>query len=151
MSIHIEQLKISTAEVQIKIATVSGRRMTKAVFNQVLPAPFWRLENADGFRLFKEGEIALKPNGTLLGYIHNSGEHWLLFQQGDYLRKCQLYKRYKTSNFWEGYYRLASSVDGLDEMVKGRGDKGEAVFIQAALTVIEYLKKAQEEQLFISI
>lgn len=143
MSIHIEQLKISTAEVEIKIATVSGRRMTKAVFNQVLPAPFWRIEKAP-----TKGELTLKPVSDLLGYIH-AGGHWLLFQEGQHLRKCRIYKVYKSDH--TGYYDLKQAVGNFDDFASNNLLNKAALFIPVTSVITNFIKTAQEEQLFISI
>jgi hypothetical protein len=71
-----KELKIVTATVTIQLITVDGKRMTKAVFNQI------------------ENEVAFDTlfqfiGDSILGYV-NSDSKWLLFVKGGRLRKMNI-------------------------------------------------------------
>ena len=71
-----KDLKIKTVDVQIKVVTVDGKKMTKSVFTQILYSPCFDKEG-----LFKGDEI--------LGFVKQDTK-WLIWVQNGLLRKTEL-------------------------------------------------------------
>ena len=71
-----KKLEITTASVTIQLVTVDGKKMTKAVFNQV------QEENCLDKNLFFVGD-------TLLGFVKD-GYKWLLWVKNGELRRTNL-------------------------------------------------------------
>ena len=103
-----KELKILTATVTIQLVTVDGKRMTKAVFNQI----------EYGIAFDSEFKFIAQ---SILGYVKDSGDKYLLFTENGKLRKQKINFLFNFSfnnrehvNWATFYTKSTSGIDWKD-------------------------------------
>lgn len=103
--INVENAQIRTAAVEIKTLTVSGRQVTLSLFRQILEESIL-------------DEINFKLNGTPWGLVnyfhkecHESFKINVIWQKGNELRRCAIFKRAKDDEArTDIYYRISGHL-----------------------------------------